>query len=350
MARTLKPDWAELSQPGVMRTLDMVLDPEKTLEIEIARPSRPRTTVEFPAYRQRANAHRTIQMLIALIATMLVVMFATACASTGATFRSGVGDSFPDGPPYYAGVVGDTGAIGHAPITYQRGATQSAMFDPRDGAGTPVAALLADMNRFLDSVSWVPLASSAMQKNAALVPPDVRFGCETDTRLPDADCVDRDGALGRGRLPMHLAIGRPSPEWIEWNRKVMIDCGVTRSLIITLEVSQYLTRQRGWTGGKEVELGTNNVAKLPWLTSLETPVTVLQLTGAVVDRDGKAIRIGAEGFYVRRTRLGISAIGGQELLGDEDLVKARELRRDDLAGSPLAWRVALGNLVAGLTK
>ena len=121
-------------------------------------------------------------------------------------------------------------------------------------------------------------------------------------------------------------------------------------MVITLEVGQYLTRQRGLVGAKDVDLGTNNVAKLPWLTSLETPVTVLQLTGALVDRDGKAIRIGAEGFYVRRTRLGISAIGGQELIGDEDIVKAREARRDDLAGSPLAWRVALGNLVAGLTK
>jgi len=349
MERRLRPTVFELTQPGLLRTLDMVLDPEKTRETEVVRRFRSGTTVEMPAFRRGIHAHRTIQMLIALIATMLVLMFATACASTGATLHSGVGDSFPDGPPYFAGVVGDTGAIGHAPITYQRGANQSSVFDVRDGAGTPVAALVADMNMFLDSISWVRLASSARQK-PTLTPPDVRFGCETETRLPDADCVNRDGALGRGRLPMHLSIGRPSPEWIEWNRQVMIDCGVTRSLIITLEVSQYLPRQRGWSGSKEVELGTNNVAKLPWLTSLETPVMVLQLTGAVVDRDGKAIRIGAEGFYVRRTRLAVSAIGGQELMGDEDFVKARGARREDLSGSPLAWRVALENLVAGLTK
>ncbi|HZA51832.1 MAG TPA: hypothetical protein VE549_13900 [Myxococcaceae bacterium] len=34
---------------------------------------------------------------------------------------------------------------------------------------------------------------------------------------------------------------------------------------------------------------------LPWLTSLETPVSVLQLTGALIDRSGQAVRIGAEG-------------------------------------------------------
>ena len=349
MERHLRPTVFQLSQPGLLRTVDMVLDPEKTLETKIVRRVRSGTTVEMPAFRQRVHAHRTIQMLIALVATMLVLMFATACASTGATLHSGVGDSFPDGPPYAAGVIGDTGAIGHAPITYQRGASQSPVFDVRGGAGTPVAALVADMNVFLDSISWVRLASSATQK-PTLTPPDVRFGCETETRLPDADCRDREGALGRGRLPMHLSVGRPSPEWIEWNRQVMIDCDVTRSLIITLEVGQYLTRQRGWSGSKEVDLGTNNVVKLPWLTSLETPVMVLQLTGALVDRNGKAIRIGAEGFYVRRTRLAVSAVGGQELMRDEDFVKARAMRRDDLPGSPLAWRVALQNLVAGLTK
>jgi hypothetical protein len=339
-----------------MRTLDMVLDPEKTLELEIVR--QPHRVSSATARRNPGleSAHRTIQMLIALVAAMIVLMFATACASTGATFRSGVGDSFPDAPPYYAGAgVRDSGAIGHLPVAYQRGAGQAPIFDPRDEAGTPVAALLSDMNAFLDSIGVSrKLAEggrvSAVTHRATSSPPDVRFGCETSSGLPDDDCKDRDGALGRGRLPMHLAVGRPSPEWIAWNRELMINCGVDQTLVITLEVSQYLTRQRGFTGTKEVDLGTGYVAKLPWLTSLETLVMVLQLTGALVDREGKAVKIGAEGFYVRRTRLAVSAIGAQELLRDEDILKARDARRDDLVGSPLAWRMALQNLVAGLTR
>ena len=55
-------------------------------------------------------------------------------------------------------------------------------------------------------------------------------------------------------------------------------------------------------------LGTGFTKSLPWLTSLETPVAVLQLTGALVGRDGKAIRIGSEGFYAKRTRLAISCV------------------------------------------
>jgi hypothetical protein len=66
-------------------------------------------------------------------------------------------------------------------------------------------------------------------------------------------------------------------------------------------------------------------------------------------RDGRAIRIGAEGIVAHRTRLLVSGIGGQELLRDEDVAQVRTLRRDDLPGRPLAWQVALRQLVAQLT-
>jgi hypothetical protein len=277
--------------------------------------------------------------------TLVALLFATACATTGATFRSGVGDAFLDAPPYYAGTR-DTGTVGHLPITYQRGAAQSAIFDPRDGAGTPMGALLADMNAYLEGKG---VSTRLVEGGSASPAPDVQFGCEVASRVPTGDCVDRDGALGRGRLPMRLAVGRPSPEWTSWAGEVMDARGVTRTLVLTLEVGQYLIRQRGLKGSKEVDLGTGNTAKLPWLTSLETPVLVLQITGALVDRNGKATRIGAEGFYVRRTRLMVSAIGAQELLTDEDVASAQRLRRDDLPGAPLAWRVALDNLLTGLT-
>jgi hypothetical protein len=309
------------------------------------------------AKRGLTRMHSAVQASLALVAAIVLVL-ASACASTGATYKSGVGDAFPDGPPYYAGVrrdvvVRDTSAIGHLPIAYQRGATQSPIFDPRNGNGSSIDVLLGEMNAYLDSLRVSERLVeggrvSAVAHAATTTPPDVQFSCETWGNVSDGDCVERDGALGRGHLPMRLAVGRPSSEWIAWHREVMDACGVSRTLVITLEVGQYLTRQRGWRGEKEVELGTHHVAKLPWLTSLETPVSVLQLTGALVDRNGKAVRIGAEGFYARRTRLAVSAIGGQELIGDDDVKRVMTLRRDDLPGAPLAWRAALRELVSGL--
>jgi len=279
-----------------------------------------------------------------------------ACATTGATLGSGVGDAFLQHAPYYAGAdapaAGDTAVVGHLAIVYQRGATQAPIFDP--SVTDVMAALLADMNAYLDSLQVTARLveggrASAVTDAATLRPPDVQFGCVTAPGVPDDDCaVDGDTVLGRDGLRMRLAVGRPSPEWIDWIGEVTVARGVEQVLVITLEVGQYLVRQRGLLGKKEVELGTAHVAELPWLTSLETPVAVLQLTGALVGRDGRAIRIGAEGLIVRRTGFRFSAVGAQELITDEDVDRLRTARRESLAGAPLVWQVGLRTLVASL--
>jgi hypothetical protein len=285
---------------------------------------------------------------------LLAAVMVSACATTGSTFNSGVGDAFPDHPPYYSGsspaaIARDTTPIGHLPVTYQRGAAQPAMFDPTDGASTPIAALVAEMNAFLDSLSaGKSLATSGAPRgsNSNFIPPDVQFGCGT---LPGEDCAERgDSALGRDQR-MRLAVGIPSPSWAAWHRELASTAGVERTLLITLEVGQYLIRQKGWSARKEVELGTGHVQSLPWLTSLEEPVVVLQLTGALLDRDGRAIRIGAEGILARRTPLVVSALGVQEVLTDADIQQVRQLRRNEIAGQPLAWQVAMRQLVAQLS-
>lgn len=290
----------------------------------------------------------------AVLALSILLSILAACSSTGATFRSGVGDAFPEHPPYYAGVsrqaVGaDPSRIGHLPIVFQRGASQSAIFDPASGPGTPTAALLAEMSAYLDTL--VRGTSARITAPAAAgTPPDVRFGCLTDGGMPDDDCtVDDNSALGRGRQQMKLAVGRPSPEWTARMRETMATAGVARTLVVTLEVGQMLLRQRGLAGSKELELGTGHTARFPWLTSLETPVSVLQLTGALVDQEGKAIRIGAEAFQAKRTPFLLSSAGAQALLLDEDVADARTRRREDLPGQPLAWKVALGHLAEQLT-
>jgi hypothetical protein len=288
-----------------------------------------------------------------------MLMF-VACASAGATYRSGVGDRYIEHPPYYSGrapeaVAGEAGPIGHLPVTFQLGATQPRAFDPRTGARTPMDSLLQAMNRYLDSLGvtrrLVESASDpAVVVPATAVPPDVRFGCIPDLVGPNEDCAPRgDSALGRGPQQMLLAVGRPSAEWTAWHRQRLDAAGVTRAVVLTLEVGQYLTRQEGLLGRKVVELGSAHRVPLPWLTSLEAPVTVLQLTAALVDREGRAVRIGAEGIHPRRTRLLVSAAGAQELLGDEDIRAVGTTRRDDLPGQPLAWQVALRTLVEGVT-
>lgn len=294
-----------------------------------------------------------------IVAAMLLVLQA-ACATAGSTWRSGVGDAWIERPPYYAGrslqqVGRDSGAIGHLPVAFQRGAAQDPIFDPRDGSGSPMDAFLEEVNAYLDSLGVSSRlvegrGISAVAHAATRGAPDVRFGCAPEFGVPGNECAERgDSALGRGLQQMQLTVGRPAAPWVEWISQVATDNGADRVLVVTLEIGDYLLRQEGLVGTKVLELGTGNRVRLPWLTSLETPVSVLQFTASLVDRWGMAVRIGAEGFHARRTGILVSSIGGQDLMSDEDVNAARAGRRDDLPGSPLAWQVALRELAGRVT-
>jgi hypothetical protein len=275
-----------------------------------------------------------------------LVCLLSACA-TGSTYRSGVGDKLLERAPFYAGTAPtDSARIGHFPVGYQRGSTQPPSFEPKGGSGTPVATLLADMTAFVDSLGVTVRVSDAAPQ---ATPPDVRFSCETAPGDMADECATGDGALGRGDIRMLLAVGRPSAAWVTAAATAMDSARVASALVITLEIGQYRIRQRGLRGDKEVELGTGYVVSLPWLTSLETPVSVLQLTAARMGRDGRAVRIGAEGLLAKRTTLPISALGAQALISDSEIEELRQARRDDLPGQPLVWQVALRNLVRGLS-
>jgi hypothetical protein len=278
-----------------------------------------------------------------------VLVLATACATTGSTFRSGVGDAHLESPPYYAGgrVSRDVlPRVIHLPVGYQRGAAQSPIFDPGAGAGTPMAALLAEMNAFLDSLGVTTRIDAAAGASRG-TPPDVHFGCPADPG--DEDC-ERQREPNAEQRRMRLAVGRPSTSWIGWAAAAADRAQASAVLVLTLEAGQYWTRQRGRFGGrKAVELGTDYSQPVPWLTSLDTPAHVLQITGALIGRDGRAIRIGAEGLFARRTGFLVSSIGAQALLTDEDVERVRTLRRDELPGRPLVWQAAIRNLVAELT-
>ena len=173
-------------------------------------------------------------------------------------------------------------------------------------------------------------------------PPDVHFGCGTL-----GDCAS--GGDENADHHLRLWVGRPSPDWIGWIGAALDSASHDKVLVITMEFGEYWPRQKGISLGKEVRLGSDYTVGVPWLTSLEHPVAVVQLTGALVGRDGRAIRIGAEGMLAKRSHILVSALGAQSLVSDEDLERLRTLRRDDLPNQPLVWQVALRNLVSQLT-
>lgn len=287
-------------------------------------------------------SRRAIRYILLAVAALL----ASACATTGSTLGSGVGDRFFDEAPYYAGrfTTVDPERIAHLPIVFQAGATQPAFFEPESGEGSALGILLEEMNRYLDGLG-MSMASTA-GPIAGETPPDVRFGCEP-VGFQDCDS-DSDDIAVQGKPWMLLAVGRPSPGWIGEVATALAEEGRELALVVTLEIGQYWTHQKNLLGSKEVRLGTGHSQDVPWLTSLDQPVQVLQLTGALMTPDGKAVRIGAEGLVARRTNIVLSGFGAQRLISDETVRELRESRREDLPGSPLVWEVALRNLVSGL--
>jgi hypothetical protein len=305
--------------------------------------------------------------MLRYLAVLSVALLGSACATTGATLGSGVGDAMLSRSPWYAGarttpVAADSTRVGAAPMLYQKRDGQGEVFDPSGAAGSPMATLLGEMNAYLDSltaangstpVRLLEGGPAGIRPAMRGTPPDVRFGCLREGNLPGEDCASRgDSALGRNPTlnQMKLEVGRPSPDWITWFADETANSGVAHALVLTVEIGEYLPRQTGLSGQKSVDLGSNHVQALPWLTSLEQPLQVIQLTGALVGRDGKAVRIGAEGIVAKRTRIMASGFGLTALITDEDVAALRTLRREDLPGRPLAWQEAMRTLVKELTR
>jgi hypothetical protein len=97
-----------------------------------------------------------------------------------------------------------------------------------------------------------------------------------------------------------------------------------------------------------------------WLNDLESTVGVLMLSGALYRRDGRLVRAGSEGIIAGRPSFWQSVLaktitGGRgriTTIGDADdpNVVLTEHRRIDLPGEPLAWEVALDNLLRQLLQ
>jgi hypothetical protein len=203
------------------------------------------------------------------------------------------------------------------------------------------------MNQYLDSLRGRELYPGDFPAGA--VPPDVMFGCPS--LGSGHECLERDDSLaGTGSGQMRLAVGRPSTRWIEWAAALAERDSTAHSLVITVELGQYFLQVEGSSDRKIVELGTGHTVSYSWFTAVDAPIQVLQLTGALMGVDGRAVRIGAEGMLARRTNLLLSSLGVQNRITDEEIERLRVQRREDLPGQPLVWQVAMRNLVLALTR
>ncbi len=120
--------------------------------------------------------------------------------------------------------------------------------------------------------------------------------------------------------------------------------------MVTLEIGEYPVREGGFRRPPAIDLGTRHREELPRTLKTDEPVTALQLTGSLLAPDGSVLRAGAEGIAVKRVNAVLGALGVQGMFNDDDFRRIRQQRREDLEGQPLAWKVALHELVDGLLQ
>ncbi len=171
--------------------------------------------------------------------------------------------------------------------------------------------------------------------------PEVRFG--------DERVLYEEDENENASFEMLLVAKHPSKIWQQKWQQAKI--GKPYSLLIFLSFSGYQPKMKNWKGSKEVRLGTGYKLDLPWLTDLDKPLPVIQFTGALLDANGKLVRVGAEGFYCKKGSLFESLIGLNDIFTKEDIQEIiAEHRRTDLDGKPLAWQAALEKLIKSLTN
>lgn len=262
-----------------------------------------------------------------------------------------------DKPPYYHGDRPVAGArILWAPLSApamrafgtKRGDAPSAEMQMLlDTLNARLAAMMGDSPR-LTSEAMASLAKDG---------PRVTFGCEEEpgfgsegvrvgTHYHAADCVD----LEKGQDPHNaLAITGATKTWRKQAGAVLAADSARYMLLLALRVGE----QYPWSGwrGKGLRLGTGYDVEVPWLSAVDKPVTVVQLVGTLLDRDGRPVRSGAEGLFASKPGTLSFLLGGQEAVSDKQLVELLvATRRDDLPGQPPAWEVALRTLVSELTN
>lgn len=279
---------------------------------------------------------------------VLALVFLTGCAALK-NFRSTqevILGEVP--PPYYHGKVKQKiKNVGHLPVAMDIRLKESLM---NEDVATAVEPFLEEINGNLESLEiTIPIGSLNLPAKEA---PDIYIGNLQGIDFPGpiyteedlkAKYIDPEG----GNIVIYA--NGPSNKWKEKLIPIAKEKNIDHFLYITIGTSEYFPNQKNWKGSKEITLGTGYKLPLKWLTSLNDPITVIQFSGILLNANGKIIRSGAEGFLAMPNSFLESTFGATKLFSDDDIENGLKFkRREDLPGKPLAWKIALNNLVANL--
>ena len=134
----------------------------------------------------------------------------------------------------------------------------------------------------------------------------------------------------------------------EWRQALKAVAQAQYVLSINIGFAHYPKADRG-IFGKKVVLGTGYEHNIRFLSAIDKPVEVLQITGILLDREGNILRAGAEGMFHEDSPFWVQVLEMEKSMDDNTLRRILEQeRRDDLPDRPLVWQTALKNLLEQL--
>lgn len=256
--------------------------------------------------------------------------------------RAAVTRGSVDRPPYSDGKPkGAVQPAAHVTVVFRAGDPGS--LDPTPDRSPALAAVLDSLR---DGIDRLGLTRALGVDPGMPGGPDIGFGCRRGGTEPDGTprgAQEIDPSEPR-RMAFEVEDARKA-----WRERVRAAAGDSVRSIVSVQLGfgEYWVRQKNRKGSKVIDLGVARTVPLPWLTSLDDPVQVLQLTGALVSPEGRVLRVGAEGLIARRTGMTASVLGAQEVLTEADLKALTEPAAD---GSGPVWRSALRELVTRLLE
>ncbi|NBC03542.1 MAG: hypothetical protein GVY20_07540 [Bacteroidetes bacterium] len=236
----------------------------------------------------------------------------------------------------------ETDRLVHAPLMLDKEMSEEFFYRGREIVLKP---LMDTMNQYLDSLAWSEPATFSLATRGL---PWLFVGSSEAETAPPVTMMLRDDH--DVYPPMALYLEKPSKSWRQSFALQMTEQDADFALLIWVGLTEYPKADKGFFK-KKVILGTDYEHEIRFLSAVDKPVEVLQLTGVLLDREGNVVRAGAEGFLHKDSPFWVQALEAGTTIDDNAIEKLLTgERHDDLPGRPLAWKVAMENLVSQLTK
>ena len=141
---------------------------------------------------------------------------------------------------------------------------------------------------------------------------------------------------------------KPKPPWRDAAVGMAANEGAARIVVTQLDFVQYPKADKGFFG-KKVTLGTHHENKVRFFSAIDKPIEVLQLSGVVLDAEGRELCAGGEGIVGSDSPFWVQALEAGKDIDDEMLDRVLHLeRRHDIPGAPLNWQAAADQLLWNL--